>query len=134
MRNKFTQGHIRALDHSMNVYKTRGWLIKQYEIQGRIILEKLLKRVASQFPSFDTIQDMIRPFKKLDGFAPNMRTYFAHIEIAEMADFMPFLRLCDSGWLVVPMYKGGMTLIMATTPHLIENIRVFQVMQRGEQA
>ena len=134
MSNKFTQAHIHALDHSMNVYKTRGWLIKQYEIQGRIILEKLLKRVASQFPSLDTIQDMIRPFKKLDGFAPNMRTYFAHIEIAEMADFMPFLRLCDSGWLVVPMFKGGMTLIMATTPHLIENIRVFQAMQRGEQA
>ena len=103
MSNEFTKAHIHALDHSINVYKAHGWLIKEYETQERIILEKLLKRVASQFPSLDTIQDMIRPFKKLDGFAPNMRTYFAHIEIAEMADFMPFLRLCDSGWLVVPM-------------------------------
>jgi hypothetical protein len=56
MSNKFTQDHIHALDHSMNVYKTHDWLIKEYETQERIILEKLLSRVISQFPSLNTSQ------------------------------------------------------------------------------
>ena len=48
MSSKFTKSHIHALDHSMNVYKMHDWLIKEYETQERIILEKLLKRVASR--------------------------------------------------------------------------------------
>ena len=56
MSNKFTKSHIHALDHSMNVYKTHDWLIKEYETQERIILEKLLRRVTSQFPSLNTSQ------------------------------------------------------------------------------
>jgi hypothetical protein len=56
MSSNFTQDHIHALDHSMNVYKTHDWLIKQYETQEGIILEKLLRRVTSQFSSLNTNQ------------------------------------------------------------------------------